>query len=243
MKTAIFYSGQARTFASCFKNQYWMVLRHFQNPTFYVSVADDAEAGSMELLKKRFSDVNIEYVKQPDFLMADQWAKDYSHAGYSISAKPQNVMRAFWGYKQAWNMKPEDVEFDLYVRIRPDLWFQEFEMPHVWDIMPGTCLTPPWGSYGGINDRLALMGKSAAERYMLGYDKIQDLLSMGCPFHPETMTRAAVEIDHQAICCQTLKAEFRIRRMADIRSPYIEKRQEWLVPEPMIGYELMRASL
>ena len=239
MKTAIFYSGQARTFASCWPNQWWYYLRHFPNPSIFASVSDDPQAKSMDALKSRFERVTVECVKQPDFPEAIELAQKSPHGGYGTSAQPQNIMRAFWHYKKAWEMCEDPTKFDIFVRIRPDIWFQEFDVPDLPFLNRWECWTPPWGSYGGINDRLAVMGPDAAIRYFTAFDHLKELLEAGCPFHPETLTRAAVERDGIAKCVQRLVAEFKIRRLPDPQ----HNNQEWLVPEPILGIELLRASL
>ena len=100
------------------------------------------------------------------------------------------------------------------------------------------CWTPPWGSYGGINDRFAIMGRDAAQAYMTAFDRIKELLDKGCPFHPETLTRAAVELTGDPEVIQKLVCDFKIRRLPDTGHP-----SEWFVPEPILGIELLRASL
>jgi hypothetical protein len=239
MKTAIFYSGQARTFNSCWPNHFWYVLRHFPNPHIFASVCDDSEAKSMERLRERFKSVSIEHVKQPDFQDADAVAKKATHSGYIIVVKPQNVFRAFWHLKKAWGMLPEGQEFDIYVRIRPDIWFQEFERPQLEFLNRWECWTPPWGSYGGINDRFAVMGHDAAVRYFNAFDHIGELLDAGCPFHPETLSRAALEQDGIARPVPRLVTDFKIRRLADAE----HGGREWLVAEPFLGIEILRAAL
>lgn len=243
MKTAVFYSGQARTFASCFPNQYWMVLRHLPDPHFFVSVANDDQAVAMTSLSLRFKNVNIEYVKQPDFPEAAEYARMYAHSGYGISARPQNIMRAFWGHKKAWKMCAKPQEFAMFVRIRPDLYFQEYE-GRPWP-MGSECMTPPWGSYGGVNDRFAILGGLAADSYFTAIDALDLLLAHGCPFHPETLTRAALERGGHVRVSQKLVTEFKIRRMASEFHPQLnpDRSREWLVPEPILGIELLRASL
>lgn len=248
MRTAVFYSGQARTFASCFANQYHYVLRHFPDPSFFVSVADDAQAGSMELLRRRFGDVVLESAEQPIFAEAQKWAADAPHGGFPCSAAPQNIMRAFWGYRKVFGMCAEPLQYDLFVRIRPDIWFQEFEPPAEMlgeGVGAQLCLTPPWGSYGGINDRFAVLGRIAAQKYFHAFDHIRELLDAGCPFHPETLTRAALERGGAVRPMQRLVADFKIRRMASHRHPQFNPNgdREWLVPEPILGIELLRASI
>lgn len=245
MKCAILLSGNCRTLASCFPNAYWHVLRHFPNASVFASFGEDAQAASSEVIRTRFPKAHIEIVAQPEFPEAAKMAEGALHSGYPCSAAPQNVMRAFWHYKRVWGMIPEGQEFDVYVRIRPDLWFQEYEPPTLTLIEKWECLTAPWGSYGGINDRFAIMGWQAAQRYFTAFDRIGQLLSEGCPFHPETLTRAAVEQDGVAKCKQTLISEFKIRRMGSVIHPQLNPvgGREWLVPEPILGIEIMRSAL
>lgn len=168
-----------------------------------------------------------------------------AHGGYPCVVSGQNVIRAFWHYKKAWEMCENPGDYGVFVRMRPDLWFQEFE-PLTWNLLNRwECWTAPWGSYGGINDRFAIMGPDAAPRYMTAFDRIGQLLSDGCPFHPETLTRAAVEEGGVAKCLQRLVTEFKIRRMASAHHPQNNpnRDREWNVPEPIWGIELLRASL
>jgi hypothetical protein len=231
----IFYSGQARTFRSCWPNHWWYVLRHFPEAKVFASVADDAQARDMELLRQRFPKAKIEVVKQPDFAEAEKYETMNAWGGYPLSAKAANVLKAFWHYEKVWKMKGGEV-FDINVRIRPDLWFQEMELPgHVeaWE-----CWTAPWGSWGGINDRFAIMGAKAAESYMTAHSGMMGLLEAGAPFHPETLTRAAVE-RNGGKCVQRLAATFKIRRLADQEHYF----KEWLVDEPFLDSEVYRAVL
>ena len=232
----IFYSGQARTFANCWPNQWWYVLRHFPHAKVFASVADDAQAKDIELLRQHYPKASIEVVKQPDFPDAEKYETINTWGGYIRSAKPVNILRAFWHYEKVWKMA-EGQKFDINIRIRPDLWFQEFELPaHVekWE-----CWVPAWGSWGGINDRFAIMGHAAAERYFNSFNSLEGLLTDGCPFHPETLTRAAVERDGICRIRQQLAATFKIRRLPDQEHYF----KEWLVDEPFLDSELYRAIL
>jgi hypothetical protein len=72
-------------------------------------------------------------------------------------------------------------------------------------------VTPWWGTYGGINDRFSLLGRTAADAFFSIYDLLPKMLEEGAPFHPETLAgyalrRAGCVID------DTLDAEFAFRR-------------------------------
>ena len=218
MKTVVIYSGQARTFARTYPNQKWFLLRRLVNPVFFVSVADDADAKSMEVLRKDWPEVHIEYVnppklEEPPFALTDA-------APYSITPTRtpdigplQGIMRQLWHNSRAWKFFTENAKMDEFtsiVRCRPDLHFQHYREA-LWTPAPREAITPRWGTYGGVNDRFAIMGREAAQAWLTAYDVLPALLEKGCPFHPETLIAAALE---NAGCFSTpgLDAWFAFRR-------------------------------
>jgi hypothetical protein len=214
MKTAVIYSGQARTFKKCWPTQYWHVLRKLENPHFFCSVADDEKAGDMELLCERFKHVQIARVKQPQLPEPD--AKFAAFAPYALSTSIQGVLRQLWAINHAWEFASANTStsldgFDVVVRIRPDLWFHECiieRMPK-----PNEALTPFWGNYGGINDRFALLGNScAAFSYFTAYSRLDDILKAGCPLHPESIIGYATTFGGNVVT-RTLAAEFSTIRL------------------------------
>jgi len=235
MKTAVMFCGQARTFANCYQLMYWKVLRLFENPTFFVRVADDEQAGTMNALSVHFEDVRVEYVKQPDFPHAKQMMERSNFAGYGLAnhvqAHPENLLKAFWSYKNVWEMIPNPEDYDVFVRIRPDLWFMEFEMPE--RPQANEAITPVWGRFGGVNDRLAIMGFEAARAYMTTLDRVDKLLMLGCPYHPETLTRYSLE-DQGITIRHELEAFFYFRRLRTAIHPTQNSlgNNEWLCGEP-----------
>lgn len=54
MKAAVILTGQARTFSKTFPSLNWQVFRNLPDPTFYVSVADDEHAKSVEILREKY---------------------------------------------------------------------------------------------------------------------------------------------------------------------------------------------
>lgn len=213
MKTAIIYSGQTRTFTDVFQNQFFHVLRKFPNPEFYVSVEDDKQAQDMTRLWERFpaERVHIEYVQQPQIPEPSPDPKWL--AMYPASSPPQSILRQLWALNRAWDFFAEHSTsqaqvFDIVVRIRPDIAFARFEVPQFgpwWT--PEACLTPWWARWGGVNDRMAVMGSKAAYHYFRTFDRLKALMDLGCPLHPETLVAASLELGEIEVQ-PTLATEF-----------------------------------
>lgn len=204
MKTAVIYSGQARTFGQLFENHWWHVLRKLEDPEFFVSVQDDAQAADMTRLWEKFPPdrVHIEYVEQPtlpDPAPESKWLNLYPR-----SSPAQSVLRQLWALNRA---RLFSVHADLVIRLRPDLAFARFEMPRHRDISHLSCHTPWWSRWGGVNDRVAVMGCDAAFHYFTTFTKIDRLRALGCPFHPEQLIAASLE-DGRIEPSHTLAAEF-----------------------------------
>ena len=222
-KTAVILTGQARSFAQCLPSLHWHVFRHLINPHFYVSVAKDEDADSVDALVKKYPDapVFIEKVEQPT--LPEPPAHLAAFAPYAITPTKtpgvgpyQGIMRQLWhlsrGYKFAIANGAGDA--DLFIRCRPDLHFARLVWPKADEGLPwsGSAMTPYWGNYGpGVNDRFAVLGSGAAISYFHTYDVMTELLNDGVAFHPESLVGAALErcaIDIR----RTLTAEFSILR-------------------------------
>ncbi len=234
MKTAILISGQARSFARCLASLHWNVFRKLENPEFYVSVAKDADAPSMELLRAKYpnSKVCIETVEQPN--LPEPPASLAAHAPYAISSPIQAILRQLWHlsrvwkfYKQCqtdeWNkadpqgLRNSEVnrDADVFIRCRPDLHFHRFSPPRLYGIggfNDDWVSIPWWGNYGGVNDRFAVIGKNAARAYFEAYDILPHLIDIGCPIHPESIVCAALD-EHHIPIYRDLIAEFGAVRM------------------------------
>ena len=220
MRTAVIYSGQARTFARVYRNQYFHVLRKLPNPEFFICVADDFQAKDMFDLREFFPEdrIHLEYVKQPT--LPEPPDDPPFHNIYPRDKAPiQDVLRQLWALDRAYDffcaaqlndplLAP--VKWDLVVRIRPDLAFGRFEFPSdFWSVagMTSRCWTPYWARWGGVNDRLAVMGPQAALSYFRTFHNLPELRKLGCPLHPEqlihaSMREAGVQLKH------TLPTEF-----------------------------------
>lgn len=225
MKTAVILSGQCRTFARTLPNLAWAVFSKLENPHFYASVARDADAGAIELLRERYpkAPIHIEVVEQPN--LAEPSYSTSLHAPYAITPTRtpgvgplQGILRQLWHNSQAWKfaVKNGAADADFVVRCRPDLHFARFEMPSQNSLTrPPLAITPYWGNYGpGVCDRFAVLGVCAAAAYFETYDTLPELLASGEPFHPETLVGASLR---RAGCTisRTLLAEFAFCRKPD----------------------------
>ncbi len=234
LKTAVIFSGQARSFRFTYKTILWTLLRKLPNVHVFVSVADDENAPSMDLLRNDFEHVEIEYVKQPEKIDEPEGNLD-QHAGWFRSASVQSILKQLWALERGWDFyKSKNPEgFDLVVRCRPDLWCQDIQLPFSpleSQASSFSCHTPWWGTFGGVNDRMALMGPQAAPHYLRTFSNREALWKLGCPLHPETMVRASLELGGVNII-DRLQAEFRICRLPDAQHP----KGPWLVTERQDG--------
>lgn len=231
--TALIITGQARTFARCFPNLKFQVFRKLNNPHFFVSVAADEDADSVEVLRKHYPEgrVFIEKVEQP--MLPEPPLQLADSAPYAITPTRtpgvgplQGILRQQWhlsrGYRFAMNNGADEAQ--VIVRCRPDLHFHKFGeslglVPQEDGLaagyyhapMPQDAVTPYWGNYGGVNDRFAILGPIAAKAYFETYDNLAAMLDEGCPFHPESLVAYAME-RAGIVIHRTLTAEFAFRR-------------------------------
>ena len=235
MKTAIIMTGQARSFATTFRTQNWNFYRNLPDPHFFVSINDDADADAMKVIGEKYP-LKMEKVQDKILPEPKDGAQLASFAGYGFGGTIQRVLQQHYALKRGWEYfreQPDHDTFDLIVRLRPDLWVQDFVPPDYSKIGLFDCHTPWYSSFGGVNDRFAIMGYMAAKAYMTVYDKHQALWDAGCPLHHETMVRAAMEMDGVRVK-QDLLAEYRICRKTKPGEPV------QIVPEQMWPHDWAR---
>ncbi len=223
MSTAVLISGQMRSFSSCVQNLNWMVFSKLNDPYFFISCADDAQASDAYLLEAYFPKrVFVEIVKQPDDLPEPPFSLA-AHAPYSPTPNHpsvvKSILRQLWHYRRVWDFHKSfadlgTAKFTTYVRCRPDLFFHSFTYPIIPCFGIGAdSFVGPWKSCcGGVNDRFSIMGYNAAAAYFTAFDHLNELLDAGCPLHPESIQKAALGL----ACCRisnTLLAEFTCLRL------------------------------
>jgi hypothetical protein len=180
------------------------------NPTFFISCANDDQAKDALSIKSLFESVHIETVEQPQL---HEPAVREGPVPMAISSSAQAVLRQLWHLNRVWEFhRSISTDFDIYVRCRADLLFHRFELPRRNQIEDTSAFTPWWSSYGGINDKFAILGRSAAETYFTVFDHLDELLSQGCPLHPETMIHERLSASNMRVY-QTLVAEFSTIRL------------------------------
>ncbi len=217
MKTAVLISGQLRTFKKCYPTQKWQIFRHYEPDIhFFVACCDDDRAGDSAILLADYENVEICRLPDPDNL-PDIPIQKGAFAPYANATSHPKLMLQHWGNKKVWEFfasKADPEAFDTVIRIRPDLWIHRFAVPP--SPAPGECYCPWWGKFGGINDRLAIMGPSAAFSYFNTFDVISDLMGKGCPFHPETLVNESMR-QNGILIQNNLMTEFSTERMDGTR--------------------------
>lgn len=189
-KVAICYSGQARSAKHLYENHIFHVIRKFAEPSIFVSVADDAQADDMLLLRDALPNVPFffEKVVQPEIdepIERTKW-----HSGCPRASSVQGILKQLWGWERSWTFlkelaNPDD--FTAFVRIRCDSCFMGADLPSLDAITPHTCLSVWWSRWSQVNDRFAILGRRAAEAYFDTFAARHSLWTAGCPVHPETM--------------------------------------------------------
>lgn len=212
-RVAVLYTGHMRTFARCFPTHCDHLRELFEGADFFVSTVRDNDTATVHLIKERYPQalVSVHVVdSQPELPIPvkptnPEWKVGmmYSHESYAISVHPQAVLRQLWQLNEAWKAFTQAPQgYDIIVRIRPDLWFRSFEMPkfvRAWlrggfaDGGEAFAHTPWWGRFGGVNDRFAILGATAAQAYFTTYERIHELLAKGYPLHPERLVWASLK--------------------------------------------------
>jgi hypothetical protein len=262
MSTAVLISGQLRTFAKCWPTQRWHVLRHFADPHFFFCVQHQEDAHQIlgpvvaELGADR---VHTSFRTDPDLsdYLTPELSAAYHQAPYANAAPAHQLLLQHWYQQQCWEFFQSlcasaplsETRFETVVRLRVDLWFHSFEEPSDKDyqfICPpkgarifgkwgDVCYTPAWGEFGGINDRFAVMGLEAARYYFTVFKRLPELLAAGCPFHPESLVAASLELGNISLH-RTLKTFFSTERLDGTR------RWPEITPMDMLNASLTRAA-
>ena len=199
MKTAILISGHLRTFDLCLPTLRWHLFRKYPDADFFVSTVRDEDSHKVGLIEDLNPRVQV-VEEQPDCVdhIADVMGCEResverfaAHAPYAISVPPQAILAQLWQLQECFNLIEIPEEYHTFIRVRPDIFIHSFAKPML--MADGEATTPWWGRFGGVNDRLAVMGPKAAAGYFGTYDATPGLLRDGCPLHPESLVKASVE--------------------------------------------------
>lgn len=204
MSTTILLSGQLRTFSQCYPTQKWQVYRHYPDCHFFFVVQNNEQVNSLAQIQKDYPGrVHVKLIDDPKDLPEIPYDAG-RYAPYANAAPHGRLMLQHWYQNEVWKFYKEmraawearaeqeafcDPQFDTFIRMRPDNWMQS-----IGPVESGVgVLSPWWGRFGGINDRMAFMSSEAAPVYFSLYNSIPSLLQDGCPFHPESLLLAHLE--------------------------------------------------
>lgn len=204
--TAILLSGQFRTFATCLPTQHWHVYRHFPDCHFFLvmqktlpkaltpNAPDPINSEAMvALLEEKYGKERVHAKLIDDPTGLPMIPKKYGvYAPYQNAASHPQLMLQHWYQNEAWKFyRDSGTTHDTVIRMRGDNFFKEFKKPAM---EARTAYSAGWARFGGINDRFSVMDYDAAKVYFTMYEKIDELLALGCPFHPESLLKGALEL-------------------------------------------------
>lgn len=220
MSTAVIITGHARTFQNCIPTLRWHVLRHYEPLSFYVStVKDEDSRGMYATLHALYpgAAVHIDEIDaQPDL---PEPAEAIRFEPYARSVPVQAVLRQLWQLEQGWKFFEEAKhdDPDVVIRVRPDLFWHDFSRVEV--DYPNQAFVPAWGCFGGVNDRFAVLGARAARAYFTTYSQIPTLMGYGCPLHPESLVKAALEYGGAQVSRDMVAVFSTLRKDGQVRPP------------------------
>lgn len=237
MKTAVLYSGNARTISHLVGNHRFYLHRHLPNPSLFVSVAADDQAEDAKLLAKALPSAPFFYEKVEQPYFPDR--EETTLCGYPRESNQLGVFRQLWHLSRVWDFMNENTkaeDFDLFVRVRCDSRFMRVELPDIGWWAPTYSFHPRWSKWGGLNDRFAIMGRQAAELYFGTFKNLENLFAIGAPIHPETLIHT--QLTENGIKPQsTLKVGFAPLRLPDENHP-----RPWTKALDISGVDLLDAS-
>ena len=173
MKIAVLVSGQMRTADQC-----WQGIRAlWPGATFIVHAVADEDAWKGTLFAPKA------LVIEPQHEMPER--REYSWQMGRGCHGVQRVLKQLWGLRQVWRaFECSGVEADVVVRCRPDILFTV--PPEPLEEVPEGIVVPRFCNWWGLNDRFAYGNREAMETYMTRLDFLDEYISMGGIFHPET---------------------------------------------------------
>jgi hypothetical protein len=178
LKTAVLVSGQMRSLEKTHAQ-----LRSFYPDAFWViHAAKDEDSDKAFLLKP--SVVVIE--EQPYIEEKREYAWQIGRGCHGI----QSVLRQLWAMDRVWEIyRKSGIDADCVVRMRPDLIFRTPpESPR-----DDAIYIPKFCNYWGLNDRFAYGKSSMMANYFTRFSRINEYISKGGIFHPESFLAYAIE--------------------------------------------------
>ena len=177
MRTAVLLSGQFRSGLQCLPSVHKHLLSHLGNYDVYAHIALDGDANDVRLYQPN----GLKLVEQPTL---DE--KNYIHQTGRQVYGVQGVLRQLWSIEESYRLcRAYGNDYDWYIRLRPDTQFFNDIEPLEF-LNPNYVYLPKFHNWWGYNDRFAIIGAKWAKAYHNRYSALDDYISQGGIFHPET---------------------------------------------------------
>lgn len=159
---------------------------------------------------KIMNEIKPVHINWEECIIPEEWLNvSYKHE----STKPKNMCSMFYHNKRAFELiekhaTSNNIRYDLVVKFRPDI-MNDF-LPFFDHVSENELYTPKDHVFGwpGINDMIALGSFNTMKIYSSMYDHIDEYITKGILFHPETMLRH--HIDSQGLISKTFEYKYEL---------------------------------
>ena len=126
----------------------------------------------------------------PIFQRVGKRGNPWNDGGQSL----KNLTRQLNSLRVLANIIPNDQNYDLFIFLRPDhIFYGPLNIQAILELArPGTIITPSWGNYGGVNDRLAI-GEPAVIRAWARRINLVDQYIKHAPLHSEQFNKFTIK--------------------------------------------------
>lgn len=173
MKIALLYTGHLRTWEKCKPNHEKCIWD--KNCDLFFYTYQDPQC----LEFHRFTRIPEEGYYHPTYDIGHEFLKNKRP-----ETQVHNTLNQWHNNFTLWAMVPK--VYDIYVRIRPDIWFDASIYLRNHDpIKPSTIFIPEGNDYGGVNDQFAFGDYKAMRTFYEVYLNHRKLWQEGSEFHSE----------------------------------------------------------
>ncbi len=198
MNIALYISGRSKLYDKWFINQ---IKNNSENTI-------DIFASFNEIENKEFvNNIKPVSINWEKYNLPEKWS-NISHK--NDSTRPNNMCSMYYNNKKSFDLiekysKDNNITYDLIVKFRPDIINDK--LPNFFVTNNNEVYTPDEHIFGwpGINDMIAFGNFESMKIYSNLYDYIDEYISKGVLFHPETMLRYHLDNNNISIKTFTYK--------------------------------------